>query len=290
MRDSSGDFVQRFLFEDLDVSGVMVRLSQSWQQMQSRRGYSAPIRNLLGELAAVTVLIGNNLKQPGRISVQLRGDGPLSLLLVECTQALRLRGVARAEPTPDSPRLPDLFGDGQLALTMADDDGRSVYQSIVPLDGETVAEVFEHYLSQSVQHPASLMLAADREHAVGLLLQKLPGADLRDSDGWARVMQLAATVTARELAVVPPVELLPRLFPEEAIRLFGARTAHYHCPEDRDKVRNMLRTLGRDEVNAILREHGEVVIHDEVCNHDYRFDADEIAALFPPADPPPTLH
>lgn len=133
------------------------------------------------------------------------------------------------------------------------------------------------------------MLAADRDNAVGLLLQKLPGADLRDSDGWARVMQLAATVTARELAVVPTVDLLPRVFPQESIRLFDPKPAQYHCPEDRDKVRNMLRTLGREEVIAILREHGEVVIHDEVCNHDYRFDADEIAALFPPT-PPSSLH
>lgn len=290
MREPEGDFVQRFLFEDLDISGVMVRLSRSWREMQSRRDYPAPIRALLGELAAVSVLIGSNLKQPGRVSVQLRGDGALSLLLVECTQALRLRGMARAEPVTDSLRLPELFGDGQLTLTMQDDDGRSVYQSIVPLDGETVAEVFEHYLSQSVQHPASLMLAAGQDHAVGLLLQKLPGADLRDSDGWARVMQLAATVTARELAVVPPVELLQRVFPEETIRVFDAKPARYHCPEDRDKVRNMLRSLGREEVNAILREHGEVVIHDEVCNHDYRFDTSEIEALFPPVDPPPTLH
>ncbi len=289
MSDAGSDFVQRFLFEDLDVSGMMVRLSRAWQQMQSRRDYSATVRNRLGELAAVTVLIGSNLKQPGRVSVQLRGNGPLSLLLVECTRDLHLRGMARAEGVTASLRLPELFADGQLTLTMQDDGGRSVYQSIVPLDGETVAEVFEHYLSQSVQHPASLMLAADRENAVGLLLQKLPCADLRDSDGWARVMQLAATVTARELAVVPTVDLLPRVFPQESIRLFDPKPAQYHCPEDRDKVRNMLRTLGREEVIAILREHGEVVIHDEVCNHDYRFDADEIAALFPPT-PPSSLH
>ena len=290
MRDSDGDIVQRFLFEDLDISGVVVRLRRSWQQMHARRDYTPRILGLLGELAAVTVLVGSNLKQPGRVSVQLRGDGPLSLLLVECTQALRLRGMARAASGSDALRLAELFGNGQLALTMQDEEGRSAYQSIVPLDGESVAEVFEHYLSQSVQNPASLMLAANAETAVGLLVQKLPKADARDPDGWARIMQLSATVTAGELSQLAPATLLPRLYPEETLRLFDARPVRFHCPQDWDKVRNMLLSLGRDEVDAMLREHGEVVIHDEVCNHDYRFDAGEIDALFPPPDPPRTLH
>lgn len=288
MQTADGDFVQRFLFEDLDISGVIVKLSTSWQQMQARRDYAQHIRALLGELAAVTVLIGSNLKQPGRVSVQLRGDGPLSLLLVECTQALRLRGMARADDAPVH-SLAQLFGNGRLALMLQPDEGRGAYQSIVPLDGESIAEVFEHYLSQSVQQPASLMLAADDRNAVGLLVQKLPNADARDADGWARVMQLAATVSARELADLPPLQLLPRVFPEETVRVFDAHPVHFHCPQDWDKARKLLRSLGRDEVSSILHEHGEVVIHDEVCNHDYRFDATDIAALFPPPEPP-TLH
>lgn len=289
MQTADGDFVQRFLFEELDISGVIVCLRESWQRMQATRDYAPHVRALLGELAAVTVLIGSNLKQAGRVSVQLRGDGPLSLLLVDCTHTLRLRGMARADDTPVR-SLAQLFGNGRLALTLQPDDGRGAYQSIVPLDGMTVAEVFEHYLSQSVQQPASLMLAADERHAVGLLLQKLPHADARDPDGWARVMQLAATVTARELGALPPLQLLPRVFPEETVRVFDAHRVRFHCPQDWDKARNLLRALGREEVASILHEHGEVVIHDEVCNHDYRFDAADIAAIFPPAEPPPTLH
>ena len=286
----AGSFVQRFLFEDLDISGVVVRLRESWQRMHARRDYPPHIRMLLGELAAVTTLIGSNLKRPGRISVQLRGDGPLSLLLVECTESLRLRGMARADERTTAHRLIELFGDGQLALTLQDDHAPGAYQSLVPLDGETISEVFEHYLSQSVQQPASLMLAADETHAVGLLLHKLPEADERDPDGWARISRLAATVTMRELASLPPLRLLPRLFPEETLRLFVARPVRFHCPLDWDKVRRLLQSLGREEVDSILRENGEVLIHDEVCNHDYRFDEAEIAALFPPVEPPPMLH
>ncbi len=290
MTDAAGDFVQRFLFEDLDISGVVVCLRESWQRMHARRNYRTNIRDLLGELAAVTALIGSNLKRPGKIPVQLRGNGPLSLLLVECTESLRLRGMARAGERTTAQRLIELFGDGQLALNMRGDGAGGTYQSIVPLDGESVSEVFEHYLSQSVQQPASLMLAADDSHAVGLLLQKLPGADRCDTDGWARITQLAATVTLREIAGLPPLRLLPRLFPGETLRLFDARPVRFHCPLDWDKVRRVLRSLGREEVDSILRENGEVVIHDEVCNHAYRFDAAEVAALFPALEPPPTLH
>lgn len=286
----TGDFVQRFLFEELDISGVLVCLRESWQRMHARRGYQPHIGSLLGELAAVTTLIGSNLKQPGRVSVQLRGDGPLSLLLVECTESLRLRGMARADKRSAAHRLIELFGDGQLALTLQDESQHRAYQSVVPLDGETIAEVFEHYLSQSVQQPASLMLAADESSAVGLLLQKLPCAEQCDPDGWARVSRLAATVTAREMAGLPPLRLLPRLFGSETMRLFDARPVRFHCPFDWDKVRNLLRSLGREEVESILREDGEVVIHDEVCNHDYRFDAAEIAALFASTEKRPTLH
>lgn len=284
------DFVQRFLFEDLDISGIVVCLRESWQRMHARRDYPVHIRTLLGELAAVTTLIGSNLKRPGRISVQLRGDGPLSLLLVECTESLRLRGMARADDRATANRLIELFGDGQLALTLQDDSDRGAYQSLVPLEGETVSEVFEHYLSQSVQQPASLMLAADPTHAVGLLLHKLPGADERDADGWARISRRAATATMREIASLPPRRLLPRLFPAETVRLFDPRPVRFYCPQDWDKVRKLLRSLGREEVDSILRENGQVVIHDEVCNHAYRFDEAEIAALFPPVEPPPTLH
>ena len=285
-----GDFVQRFLFEDLDISGVVVCLRESWQRMHASRGYPAHIRTLLGELAAVTTLIGSNLKRPGRMSVQLRGDGPLSLLLVECTESLRLRGMARADNRTTAQRLIELFGNAQLVLTMQGEDFRGAYQSVVPLDGETLSEVFESYLSQSVQQPASLTLAADQTHAIGLLLQKLPKADACDPDGWARVTRLAATVTMREIANLPPLRLLPRLFAEETLRLFDARPVRFHCPLDWNKVRMLMRSLGREEVDSILRENGEVVIHDEVCNHDYRFDAAEIAALFAAIEPLPTLH
>lgn len=290
----SDSFVRRFLFEDLDIRGAVVRLGEAWRQMQAGRAYPAAVARLLGEMCATTAIVAGNLKQPGRLSFQLSGHGPLKALILDCTQDLKLRGMARFDPTAaglaDAP-LPQLVGDGRLLLTLDTPDARLPYQSFVPLEGGSIAEIFEHYLAQSEQQPAKLFLAADGNAAAGLFLQKLPEADARDADGWTRIVHLASTVKPAELLDLAPAELLGRLFAEEDKRLFEPREVAYHCPEDWDKVRGMVLQLGRAEVEAILAEHGELVVRDDICNRDYRFSPADIAELFDGAAPEkPTLH
>ena len=284
-------YVLRFLFEELDIRGAFVRLGSVWQGMQLDRAYPAPVTRLLGEMTATAAIIGGNLKQPGRLSFQLSGHGPLKSMILDVNQDLQVRGMARFDPSIHEAPLRELVGDGRLLLTLDNPLAQLPYQSFVPLEGNTIAEVFEHYLAQSEQQPAKLFLAASDSHAAGLFLQKLPGADARDPDGWDRVSSLAATVKQEELLALRPEGLLTRLFPEEDKRLFEPRPVTYHCPEDWDKVRSMLLQLGRSEVEAILSEHGEVVIRDDICNHDYRFSAADIADLFDSAaSEKPTLH
>lgn len=282
------DTVQSFLFEDLDVRGTIVRLGPAWREMQARRGYGAPERDLLGELAAATTLIGSNLKQPGRVSFQIRGHGPVGMLVIDCDEQLRIRGIAKTQAATKPATVPQLIGDGQLMLTLrTDNTDAQPYVSHVPIEGETLAEILEHYLQQSEQTPTRLWLAADADSACGLFLQRLPGAEARDADGWNRVQLLAATVRAGELAL-PAETLLGRLFPEETVRLFASRPVSYHCPRDEEKVLNMLRTLGREEVAAMLEEHKEIVIQDDICNHEYRFGPEVLPQLFP--SPSQLLH
>lgn len=274
------DQVRRFLFEDLDIRGALVQLGPAWRQMQAGRGYGGTVRNLLGELSAVAAIIGSTLKTPGRLTFHLRGHGPIRLLVVDCDEQLRLRGLAKAPQDLAAGPISELFGDGQLALTL--DTARQPYQSIVPLDGVSVSTVFEHYLMQSEQTPSRLWLMADAGHACGLFLQKLPDADRRDADGWNRIRQLAATIAPAELAL-PAETLLTRLFPEEDIRLYKPHAVTYHCPRDEEKVLEMLRSLGRAEIEATLVEQGEIVINDDICNQEYRYGPDVLDVLFPPA-------
>jgi molecular chaperone Hsp33 len=275
------DYVQRFLFEDLDIRGRLVCLTGAWQRMLDGRDYPKDIASLLGHTTALNVLLGANQKGSGRVTLQVQGSGPVKLLVSDCTPELRIRGMASFERVglePASERT--LLGDGRLSVTLEDTTSGRLYQSLVPLEGESMEQIFLHYLSQSEQSTAFLRLFADSGALCGLLLEKLPLADSRDPDGWNRITHLAATLRLEETRDAQPYDLLTRVFPEELMRVYRLYAVEYHCPYDEDKVKDMLRGLGRQEVESILAEQGEVVIRNEMCNHEYRFDALAIAELF----------
>ena len=268
---------QRFLFEDLDIRGAIVHLGEAWQAMIAKRGYPAAISQVLGEMTAITILLGGQLKHAGRLTFQARGNGPVGLLVIDCEstdEALRLRGMARAEWPPDMPaaKVAEMFGDGRLLMSIDLPESRLPFQSIVPLDGTTIGEVFESYLRQSEQQASRLVIAADARSACGVFVQKMPDADQRDPDGWTRIGHLLDTLKPGELLELAPESLLQRLFHEETVRVFTPREVVHHCPEDWDKVRATLAALGRSEVEALLDEQGEIVIRDDICNREYRLD------------------
>ena len=278
--ESQPNRVRGFLFEQLDIRGAWVQLGPAWREMTAGRDYPEPVLELLGQLAVVTTLITANLKQAERLTFQLRGAGAVSLLVMDCDEQLRLRGMARAGQNLSAGSLPALLGDGGLTLTLDMAGMRQPYQSHVPLQGDTLAAVFEHYLVQSEQLPTRLWLAANGETAAGLFLQALPGAPERDADGWNRMQILANTVRAEELLGLGSIKLIERLFPEEAVRVFDPRPVSYHCPRDPEKIESMLLAVGRAECEAVLAEHGEIRVHDDICNHEYVLDAAAVAALF----------
>ena len=275
------DYVQRFMFENLDIRGRLLCLTGAWQRMLDGRGYPEDIVSLLGHTTALNTLLAANQKGAGRVTLQVQGSGPVKLLVADCTAELRIRGMAQYDKVDireESER--SLLGNGRLSVTLEDLKSGSFYQSLVPLEGETMEQIFTHYLSQSEQLPAYLRLFADGGALAGLLLEKLPAADNRDPDGWNRVIHFANTLTLQETRDAQPYDLLTKVFPEELMRVFRLYAVEYHCPYDEDKVKDMLRGLGRPEVESILAEQGQVVIRNEMCNHEYRFDAAAVARLF----------
>lgn len=278
------DYVQRFLFESLDIRGRLVCLSSAWRRMLEGRGYPRRIVSLLGHTTALNVLLAANQKGTGRVTLQVQGTGPVRLLVADCTSELRIRGMAQFKGGDDALNADlterALLGDGRLSVSLEDARSGQLYQSLVPLEGDTLEAIFELYLTQSEQLPSFVRLYADEDALCGLLLEKLPGADAKDPDGWDRIRHLADTLRLDETRDVQPYDLLTRLFPEELMRVFRLYPVEYHCPYDVEKVKDMLRALGRAEVEAILSEKGEVVIRNEMCNHEYRFDARAIRELF----------
>lgn len=279
------DYVQRFLFENLDIRGRLVCLTGAWRRMTEGRDYPAQVVELLGQSTALAALLGANRKTSGhpsgRVTLQVQGKGPVKLLVADCAPAMKIRGMAQyARDAAPGPCMHGLIGDGKLAVTLEDGASGQIYQSIVPLEGDSLAANFEHYLAQSEQLTSLLRLQASADAACGLLLEKLPGADARDADGWNRVTHLAATLELRETVDAQPYDLLVRLFPEELLRVFRIDPVEYHCPFDVQNVERVLRGLGRAEVESILAEQGEIVIKNEMCNHEYRFDRAAVETLF----------
>jgi len=291
---SPADLTQRFLLENLDIRGQVVRLGSTWEAILSRRDYPESLRQLLGEFATLAVLIATGLKHPGRVVLQVIGRGPISMAVADCTHELALRAMLRPDESLSllegdgtsarGPDIHDYFPTGRLALTIENASTARHFQSVVQLEGTTLAECFERYFDRSEQVPTHLWVHATEVGAGALILQKLPKADERDPSGWARIQQLAAQKAPVSLGSGAGkdtiADLLTTLFPEDDVRLYPAQPVRDGCTRSEEKVIAMLRGLGRAEVEATLAEHGVVKVHDEICNQEYAFTAADVERIF----------
>lgn len=276
------DSLRRFLFEHAPIRGEIVRLDAVWQSVIERHNYPTVLRDLMGELCAATALLAATLKLQGSMVLQIHGKGAVKLLVVECSGDLEMRATAKWEGELAHGTLQDLVGsDGRFVITLDPKDGNQAYQGIVALEGESIAEILQNYMTRSEQLETRLWLAADGKHAAGMLLQKLPAqGELPDDDPWERAVLIADTLKPEELLSVPANELVHLLYHEEDIRLFDAQEVVFRCTCSRENVGRMLRMLGREEVDSILAERGDIEVHCEFCNQRYVFDRVDADAVF----------
>jgi len=298
----------RFLFEGLPVRGALVRLGGAWQEVLQRRrtvGEHAPeVRVLLGEMAAAGVLMQAHIKFDGALVLQAMGDGPVKLAVAEVQSDLALRATAKVVgEVPAGAQLEALLnvhGQGRCAITLDPRQkrpGQQPYQGVVSLHGDQreplqrLQQVLEHYMLQSEQLDTRLVLAADDEVAAGLLIQRMPvpGAGSRRNEGeiglnedFNRIALLAATLTREELLALDSAQVLRRLFWEETLRVFEPAKPRFACSCSRERVRGMLRGLGREESEGLIAERGEVEVGCEFCGLQYRFDAVDVGEMFTP--------
>jgi len=309
------DGLGRFLLEGAPVRGEIVSLSDAWRAVVSRHDLPVAVRNCLGELCAAGLLLAASLKFDGTLVLQIHGDGPVALLVVECDALGRFRATAKLREGQACPQdaalaaLVNARGNGRFVVTLdpgAGSPNRQPYQGIVPFEGDTIAQVLERYMARSEQVPTRLWTAADDQRAVGLLLQRLPdeggnpattpgaaASRAADPDGWNRLQLLAETLSRAELLEVPAPDLLRRLFWQESLRWLDDRRPRFECACSRSKVASMLQMLGRAEIESILAEQGSVGVRCEFCNAPYAFDAVDSAELFvsgPRAPGSPSRH
>ena len=316
--------LHKFIFDGLPVRGMLVRLTDSWQEILERRqaagGYPVEVMHLLGEMAAAGTLMQGNIKFNGALILQILGDGPVKLAVAEVQPDLTLRATATVTGTVDAgATLSDLVNVnnlGRCAITLDPKDkfpGQQAYQGVVPLFGDqhekidNLAQVLEHYMLQSEQLDTKLILAADGHLAAGLLIQRLPvkgqgnleGQVDRDAnedeigvnEDYKRIALLASTLKREELLTLDADTLLHRLFWEEPITRFEVLQPSFGCNCSRERVANMLRSLGAEEVESVIAERGSVGVTCEFCGAQHEFDPVDAAQLFthPDRQPPPTV-
>lgn len=280
------DITQRFLFENLDIRGEAVSLEESYQEVLSRHAYPLSIAKLLGELLAASGLLCNSLKFDGILVLQIRSEGPIPLLMVECNSERQVRGIARYESSQITSGMSfdELMPNGILTITIDPKEGKR-YQGIVSIEGGSIAMSLSNYFASSEQLPSYFWLCADGKRARGLLLQSLPAEKQLDIDSrtntWQRLTILADSLTESEFLSLDNETILHRLYHEDDIRLFEGQPLSFHCNCSRERSANALYSLGQEDTFALLEEqNGIITIDCQFCNKEYSFDATDITQLF----------
>ena len=283
------DSLQRFLFDGTDIRGEITTLSASYQDLVGNQKYPPQVALLFGEFIAAVSLLSTTLKNSGMITIQARGDGPVSTLMAECSQGDKLRGIVRGDfdNLEGLNSLQELLGSAILAITI-EPEGKERYQGIVPLDGENLSQCLEFYFHQSEQLPTKIKLAANTESVSGMLIQQLPSsADAEKSiDDWLNMSVLFETLTSAEQLELSHNDQLYRLFHEQELRLFDPQPMSFSCSCSRQRTESALISLGRDEVVEMSVEQGLIMITCEFCSQQYRFTKNDISDLFDPPQPP----
>ncbi|SHI28053.1 Hsp33 family molecular chaperone HslO [Pollutimonas bauzanensis] len=290
------DQLKKYLLPDHSTRLQAVKLTSAWQAGLVHQHYPECVQRLLGELVSAAVLLATNIKFDGSLVLQLQGDGPIALVVVECTADLAIRATVTLREGHDIPAdgtlqsLLNAHGKGRFVVVLdpnRDTTDLEPYQGIVPLEGDSVAQVLELYMRNSEQLDTRIWLASDAENSAGLLLQRLPdhgGTTDEDHESrdetWTRVRHLAATVKYGELLELDSDTLIHRLFWEEDLIAFEPQQVRWHCPCTRERVANMLRMLGREEIEDILSEREKIDISCNFCGKPYQFDAIDCAGLF----------
>lgn len=278
--------IRSFLLEDRGIRGALVRLNETWKQITVQHQYPERIQRLLGESVAATVLLASGLKDKPKVSIQLQGEGPLRLLLIQCAADLRVRGMAQWRPFSDDETL---LGEGRLAVTLDTGKRNGLFQGIVPLVSAELTSCLESYFVRSEQLPTRMVLEATADSVAGLMLQTLPGQS-HDSSDFEHAAALAKTVKQGELFEEPAQALLPRLFSDYLIRLFKPRPVLHDCRCTPEHLARVARLIGKDELGTILADEGAVELTCEFCNRAFRYDADDVDAILRGEAPPIVLH
>ena len=275
------DQLQRFLFDDFEIRGEIAKADDSFNDIIKNHNFSPEVANIVGELLIATTLLTAMLKFEGKIAVQIQGDGPLKMAVINADQNLQVRGTARVDGDTSGLSFAQLVGKGNMMITITPDDGER-YQGIVDLQKESLSACLENYFEQSEQLPTRVILHADSNEtpqAAGILIQTLPATSENHENDFQHVCALAQTVEEQELYGLSHEDLLYRLYHEETVRLFETQPISFKCSCSEERCLSSLASIAPEEILEILNERGAIEMHCEYCANDYRFEVNDLRIL-----------
>jgi molecular chaperone Hsp33 len=287
------DLVRRFVLERHPIRGHAVRLSKAWSSLREHQDYPPAVQQLLGEAVGAALLLAATLKFDGTLTLQLQGKGLVNLLVAQCTHDFRVRGMARHDPIGGEAGFRSLAGEGQIVVTVEATDRASSYQGVVPITGNSLAESLEAYFEHSEQLPTRVLLAASAGVVAGMLVQRIPGVGGTQAQideaaleaAWRKAEDAMSSLARGTLLEDDVEQRLVNMFGVDEVRVFAGHDVKFECRCSRERVANVLRSLGVEEVRSVIAEQGTCTVTCEFCQKPYKFDAIDVEHLFDDAAP-----
>lgn len=270
-------YIQKFIFDKLPIKGSLVVLNDVWEVIANQRVYPAGIEQILAELLSANVLLTSNMKLDGKVICQIQDNPHFTILVTECSNQLNVRGTAKFEAQNDA--LIDYASclkNGRLVVSVDSQSDGQLYQSVIAFNGNSVDEILNNYMTQSEQLQSWIIIAYNQKQVVGFMLQQLPDTHEHFSHEVERVFMLANTLTKAELLHEPLEIILHKLFNEDDIVILEKQAVNFSCTCSRTRIGQILRNLGKQELEDMLKEQGDITVNCDYCNSEYKFMQQEL--------------
>lgn len=276
------DFLQKFIFEDANVRGNIVRISNTYKTILNQHPYPPIIKKLLGEALVSCILLTSSIKFEGEVTLQFHGDKRLPLLIVQCTDQLAVRACVKYQENLSNEKdFNSAFLEGKMVLTINQYNKTQAYQSVVPIKSTSMSENLMEYFAQSEQISTKVWFAVNEESAAGILLQLMPGENsIEKEQFWEYAVHIGQTITEDELLSLNNETILYRLYHEVKVRLFEPQGVNFSCKCTPEKMKQVLKVLGKEDLEKLLTEQEQIEVSCDFCNNKYFFDAIDVAMLF----------
>jgi molecular chaperone Hsp33 len=280
---SEKDTIQRFLFDSHCIRGEIVRLHKSFSSIMDQHAYPGPIQTFLGETLIAAVSLTSSMKFEGRLTIQFASEGAVKLLVAKCDHLFHVRGLAQWQPDATSDELKAGLEGGDVVVTIQQDDQVKPYQSVVPLEGRSIAKALEHYFNQSEQIPTRFFFAVSPTSASGVLLQMMPVEDSKKEQEllfWHEIVDRFKKMDKELFVACGNEEFLTHFFPEQTIQVFPHQEVSFQCTCSIPRMEDAVRTVGVEEAMALLVKKQSIIVTCQFCNSEYDFGREDIERIF----------